>query len=75
MYNYYSFSRKKKNLFETSRSSEKKKAEGWTMVFHPPKNNLIGHTGDVISHTGSGWNDVLGKIRDAHPGSTIQTKY
>ena len=45
------------------------------MVFSPPKNNLIGHTGDVLSHTGSGWNDVLGKIRDAHPGSTIQTKY
>ena len=54
---------------------EKKKEEGWTMVFHPPKNNLIGHTGDILSHTGSGWNDVLGKIRDAHPGSTIETKY
>ena len=23
---------------------EKKKEEGWTMVFKPPKNNLIGHT-------------------------------
>ena len=54
---------------------QNKKEEGWVMVFSPPKNNLIGHTGDVLSHTGSGWNDVLGKIRDAHPGSTIQTKY
>ena len=54
---------------------QEKKKEGWIMVFDPPKNNLIGHTGDIISHTGSGWNDVLGKIKDAHPGSTIQTKY
>ena len=54
---------------------DKKKVEGLTTVFSPPKNNLIGHTGDIISHTGSGWNDVLGKIKDAHPGSTIQTKY
>ena len=54
---------------------EKKKVEGWTMVFSPPKNNLIGHTGDILSHTSSGWNDVLGKIRDSHAGSTIETKY
>ena len=28
---------------------ENKKEEGWTMVFSPPKNNLIGHTGDILS--------------------------
>ena len=44
-----------------------KKEEGWTMIFKPAKNNLIGHTGDIISHTSSGWNDVLGKIKEAHP--------
>ena len=54
---------------------EKKKEEGWTVVFSAPKNNLIGHTGDILSHTSSGWNDVLGKIRDANHGSTIETKY
>ena len=54
---------------------EQKKEEGWTMVFSPPKNNLIGHTGDVICHTGSGWNDVLRNIKDKNPGSTIETKY
>ena len=54
---------------------EKKKEEGWTVVFSAPKNNLIGHTGDILSHTSSGWNDVLGKIRDANQGSTIETKY
>ena len=32
-----------------------KKEEGWTMIFKPAKNNLIGHTGDIISHTSSGW--------------------
>ena len=54
---------------------EKKKEEGWTMVFHPPKNNLIGHTGDVLSHTSEDWNSVLMNIKSHHPGSTIQTKY
>ena len=54
---------------------EKKKEEGWTMVFSPPKNNLIGHTGDVISHTSSGWNDVLKSIKDKNYGSNIETKY
>ena len=51
---------------------EKKKVEGWTMVFSPPKNNLIGHTGDVISHTSDGWKDVLRKIKDKSPGSNIE---
>ena len=51
---------------------EKKKVEGWTMVFSPPKNNLIGHTGDVISHTSDGWKDVLRKIKDKSPGSDIE---
>ena len=51
---------------------EKKKVEGWTMVFSPPKNNLIGHTGDVISHTSDGWKDVLRNIKDKSPGSDIE---
>ena len=52
-----------------------KKVLGWTTVFSPPKNSLIGHTGDVISHTSSGWNDVLRNIKDKNIGSTIETKY
>ena len=52
-----------------------KKVLGWTMVFSPAKNNLIGHTGDVISHTSSGWQDVLKTIKSKNLGSTIETKY
>ena len=52
-----------------------KKVLGWKMVFCPAKNNLIGHTGDVISHTSSGWQDVLKTIKDKNHGSTIETKY
>ena len=51
---------------------EQQKEEGWTMVFSPPKNNLIGHTGDVISHTSDGWKDVLRKIKSKSPGSDIE---
>ena len=51
---------------------QKKKEEGWTMIFHPPKNNLIGHTGDVISHTSDGWKEVLQKIKSKSPGSDIE---
>ena len=54
---------------------EEKKEKGWTMIFKPPKNNLIGHTGDVLSHTSEDWNSVLKNIKSHHPGSTIQTKY
>jgi len=36
---------------------------------------LIGHTGDIISHTSQGWNEVLGKIKEAHPLGGIETKY
>ena len=51
---------------------EKKKEQGWRMVFSPPKNNLIGHTGDVISHTSDGWREVLQKIKSKSPGSDIE---
>ena len=52
---------------------EKKKVEGWTTVFSPPKNNLIGHTGDIIGHTSQGWRDTLRRIKDNSPGSDIDT--
>ena len=52
---------------------EQKKEEGWTMVFCPPKNSLIGHTGDVISHTSQGWKDTLKRIKENSPGSDIDT--
>ena len=48
-----------------------KKVLGWTMIFKPAENNLIGHTGDVISHTPQGWKDTLTRIRDNSPGSNI----
>ena len=51
---------------------EEKKEQGWRMVFHPPKNNLIGHTGDIISHTSDGWKEVLQKIKSKSPGSDIE---
>ena len=51
---------------------EEKKEQGWRNIFQPPKNNLIGHTGDVISHTSEGWKEVLKNIRDKNPGSTIE---
>ena len=49
-----------------------KKEKGWTTVFSPAKNNLIGHTGDVISHTSDGWREVLQKIKSKSPGSDIE---
>ena len=52
---------------------EKKKVEGWITVFSPPKNNLIGHTGDIIGHTSQGWRDTLRRIKDNSPGSDIDT--
>ena len=51
---------------------EEKKNQGWVMVFKPPKNNLIGHTGDIISHTSDGWKEVLQKIKSKSPGSDIE---
>ena len=52
---------------------EQKKVEGWTTVFSPAQNNLIGHTGDIISHTSQGWKDTLRRIKDNSPGSDIDT--
>ena len=60
------------DLICTIADMEQKKEEGWTMVFSPPKNNLIGHTGDVISHTSDGWKEVLQKIKSKSPGSDIE---
>ena len=54
---------------------EKKKEEGWTMIFKPARNNLIGHTGDILSHTSEDWNSVLKNIKKNHPLSGIETKY
>ena len=51
---------------------EEKKEQGWRVVFSAPKHNLIGHTGDIISHTSSDWKDVLKNIRDKSPGSNIE---
>ena len=52
---------------------ENKKVEGWSTVFSPPKNNLIGHTGDIIGHTSQGWRDTLKRIKANSPGSDIDT--
>ena len=52
---------------------EEKKEQGWVMVFKPTKNNFIGHTGDVISHTPDSWKDQLRRIKANNPGSTIDT--
>ena len=52
---------------------EQKKVEGWTTVFSPAQNNLIGHTGDIISHTSQGWKDTFRRIKDNSPGSDIDT--
>ena len=51
---------------------EEKKEQGWRVVFSSPKHNLIGHTGDIISHTSDDWKDVLRKIKDKSPGSNIE---
>ena len=51
---------------------EEKKEQGWRVVFSAPKNNLIPHTGDIISHTSEGWKDVLKRIKDKSPGSDIE---
>ena len=51
---------------------EEKKEQGWRYIFQPPKNNLIGHTGDVISHTSDGWKEVLQKIKSKSSGSDIE---
>ena len=50
---------------------EEKKEQGWVMVFKPARNNIIGHTGDIISHTPDSWKDQLRRIKANNPGSTI----
>ena len=51
------------------------KAEGWVMVFTPNKNSIIAGrdtSGQGGGHKSSqGWKDVLGRIKDSNPGSTI----
>ena len=51
------------------------KAEGWVMIFTPNKNSIIAGrdtSGQGGGHKSSqGWKDVLGRIKDSNPGSTI----
>ena len=51
------------------------KAEGWVMVFVPNKNSIIAGrdpSGQGGGHKSSqAWKDVLGRIKDNNPGSTI----
>tara|TARA_B110001454_G_C12445170_1_gene319642 strand:+ start:74 stop:301 length:228 start_codon:yes stop_codon:yes gene_type:complete len=51
---------------------EEKKEQGWRTQIGAPRNNLIRHTGDVISHTDEGFKDRLRNIKKNHPGSTIE---
>ena len=51
---------------------QEKKEQGWVMIFKSAKYNLIGHTGDVISHTSESWKDTLKRIKANNPGSTIE---
>ena len=51
---------------------QEKKEQGWVMIFKSAKYNLIGHTGDVISHTPDSWKDTLKRIKSNNPGSTIE---
>ena len=60
------------DLFCSIADMEEKKEQGWRVVFSAPKNNLIGHTGDVISHTSDGWKEVLQKVKERSPGSNIE---
>ena len=60
------------DLLCTIAEMEEKKEQGWRMRFQPPKNNLIPHTGDIISHTSDDWKDVLKRIKDKSPGSNIE---
>ena len=51
------------------------KLEGWVMVFTPNPNSIIAgkdHSGQGGGHgTSDGWKDVLRRVRDNNPGSTI----
>ena len=62
-------------LLCTIAEMEEKKKQGWTMVFGTAKNSIIRgrtHSGQGGGmHTSSEWKDSLRRIRDNHPGSTI----
>ena len=51
------------------------KAEGWVMVFTPNPNSIISgrdHSGQAGgAGTSDGWKDVLRRVRDNNPNSTI----
>ena len=62
-------------LLCTIAEMEEKKKQGWVMVFGAAKNSIIRgrtHSGQGGGmHTSSEWKDSLRRIRDNHPGSTI----
>jgi len=62
-------------LLCTIAEMEEKKKQGWTMIFAPAKNNIIRgrtHSGQGGGmHTSQEWKDSLQRIKDNHPGSTI----
>jgi hypothetical protein len=59
-------------IFCSISEMEEKKEQGWSVVFSLVKHGIIGHTGDVISHTPDTFKDRLREIKNKHPGSTIE---
>ena len=59
-------------IFCSISEMEEKKEQGWSVVFNLVKHGIIGHTGDVISHTPDTFKDRLREIKNKHPGSTIE---
>lgn len=62
-------------IFCTISEMEEKKKQGWTNLIVAAKNSIIRgrtHSGQGGGmHTSNEWKDSLRRIRDAHPGSTI----